>query len=155
MLDLTYHKCPESNTVEVTGTIPVTNVIQMMSQDRATRFLCHALMNIIKGHDLEPMSVNYRMAYITELLHNEDDYFEGTESFNAFQISTVNQFIEMVEQNCGKEATEGMRAYNTCDLRDDVPRLQWLRQVHEKNPNAVFKIDILCSTDGFHSSILE
>lgn len=152
MLNLTYHKHPENNTVEVTGTIPVTNVIQMMSQVRATQYLCHALMNIIKGHDQEPLSVNYRMAYLSELLQLN---FDGTGSFHAFQVSTVDQFIEMVEQNCGKDATVGMRAYNNCDLRDDVLRLQWLRMVQEKNPTAFFKIDLLCSTDGFHSSILE
>jgi hypothetical protein len=70
-------------------------------------------------------------------------------------MSTVNQFIEMVEAHFGKDATQGMRAYYSSELRDDVPRLQWLQQVHEKNPNAFFKIDLLCSTDGFHSSILE
>ena len=153
MIDLTYNKQPDGLTVEVTGVIPVTNVIEMMSQEHATRFICHALMNIIKGHDLDPLGVDYRMAYLTELLHSEEPHFEGTESFHAFQANTVNQFINMVEENFGKEATQGMRAYDACHLRDDVPRLGWLRKVHEKNPNACFTIDILCSTDGFHHSL--
>ena len=56
MIDLTYHKHPDGSTVEVTGTIPVTNVIQMMTQDYATQFLCHALMNIIKGQDVKNLT---------------------------------------------------------------------------------------------------
>ncbi len=155
MLDLTYQRHFSPDTVEITGTIPVYDVIQMMSQDRATRFLCHALMNIIKGHDQEPLGLDYRMAYLSELLHPAYADFDGTESFREFQMSTVNQFIEMVEAHFGKDATQGMRAYYSSELRDDVPRLQWLRKVHEKNPDAFFKIDLLCTTDGFHESILE
>jgi hypothetical protein len=136
--------------MEVHAEIPLRTIKEVLASCYGTKYVCHAVMNLIKN---VPMAEQNSFDDFAKAYHDEHDFCH--ENTDELSNQVVDQMIEHLEQIRGIPKDKLMSHFvsrtnsSSAQFKDWVDRMEIINDILEYIPDATLVLNIKTSTNGY------
>jgi hypothetical protein len=137
---------PQTDFWEIQAEIPFTEVLEMMNEPGASRYLCHAIMNIIvdaKSRYSIDVYDDYALAYYRESANNPDN----TADLSKQVIQQFFDYMRGLQQIYDYSRLLYISDSGSVEISPRISRREWLEKIITADPNASFVLNFKMSNN--------